>query len=49
MVGALAARWVLTAVAAAGLMAALPRRGAGWSPGPAEGVSAVFAARCARL
>jgi hypothetical protein len=49
MIGGLAARWLLTAVfAAAGLSAALRRVPSG-SAQPADRVSAVFAARCARL
>ena len=51
MVGAVAARWVLTAVfAAAGLGAVLPRREPAGSARPADRVSAVFcAAMCAAL
>src|SRR5260221_1471556 len=51
MVGAAAARWVLTAVfAAGGLGAVLPRREPAGSARPADRVSAVFcAAMCAAL
>jgi hypothetical protein len=51
MIAGLAARWLLTAVfAAAGLIAALPRRVPAGSAQPADRVSAVFCgAMCAAL
>lgn len=51
MIAALAARWLFTAVfAAAGLGAALPRRGPAGTTRPADQISAVFcAAMCAAL